>query len=156
MSAQSATRLDRVISLSAAQRVADAVIAAAEERGVRLAVAISDQRGASVLVVRMDGANDFVMDNAVAKARTTVYFKRGTAELYGYLQDKPALARAMYSRPEIMASDGGEPLRVEGQVVGGVGASGANPAVDQECVDAGVEAFEVFLAQTTDQTRVDA
>lgn len=141
------TRTDEAISLSAAQEVAAAVVAAAEDRGVRLAVAVADQRGAMVLLARMDGANDFVLDNAVAKARTAVFFKRGTGELYGYLQDRPALAGAMSSRAGIMASEGGEPLRVGEQVVGGIGASGANPTVDQECIDEGVRAFGAMVAR---------
>lgn len=135
------TRTEQAISLAGAQKVAEAVVAAAERRGARLAVVVVDQRGAQVLVARMDGASDFALDNATAKARTAVWFRRETADLPGYLRERSALAAALSARPEIMASDGGAPLHRAEQVVGGVGASGASPTVDDECIAEGVAAF---------------
>ena len=69
------------LSLSQAQLVLDAAIAAAEEQGTQMDVAVVDAGGNLKAFARMDGAWLGTIDIAVTKARTARYFDLPTEAL---------------------------------------------------------------------------
>jgi uncharacterized protein GlcG (DUF336 family) len=48
------------------------------------------------------------------------------------------VAHQQVTLPNVIAIPGGQPIKIDNQVVGGVGASGS-PGVDDDCVNAGIE-----------------
>ena len=114
------------ISLADARRVIAAGEAAAANLGQPSNIAVVDAGGNLVAHIRMDGAWLGSIDISINKAFTARAFDISTKDLAG-------LAGPIFA--------GGEPLKVDGRVVGGVGVSGGTGQQDQFVVEAAVTAF---------------
>ena len=125
------------LSLSNARRAADAAVAAASELGVPSVVAVVDTGGHLIFLERLDGTQFGSIRVAEAKARSAVAFKRPTKVFEDSLEHTPRIL----ALTEAMPVDGGFPLVVDGQIVGGIGAAGATPQEDAEVAQAGVNAL---------------
>jgi uncharacterized protein GlcG (DUF336 family) len=123
---------------------ARALIAAGEEeaasRDLLLSFAVVDAGGHIVAVGRMDGADWITPEIALGKAWTAAAFRAPSDEQGKKAKDLVAFAgsisAATHGRytPQI----GGLPLLVDGSPAGGMGASGATGAEDEEVVRAAV------------------
>ena len=87
--------------------------------------------------LRADGASPHTMENARRKAYTAMTFKMTTAEFIKRMATEP-VRREQTTLPNVIAIDGGVPIKAGNDVVGGIGLSGS-PGVDTECVMAGME-----------------
>ena len=129
------------------QERAGAAVAAAQERaaeiGVQVSVALVDVTGFDLVVVRGDGAPGFTAGIARRKAATAAAFDRPTAELRELKERRPEVlelaGEQLRFRPTTLG--GGVPVRVDGEVVGGIGVSGATPEQDTECAAAALAAL---------------
>ncbi len=131
-----------VLSLSAAQRVADAAIAAALTQGVSVCIAVCDPSGEPIVTVRMDGAPRLSAGVALNKAYTVASFNgMPTHAWWPLLADDPALVHGFTETPRLVIFAGGVPVRVNGGVVGAVGVSGGSSAQDRAIAEAGVESL---------------
>jgi glc operon protein GlcG len=131
-----------VLSLSAAQRVADAAIAAALTQGVSACIAVCDPSGEPIVTVRMDGAPRLSAGVALNKAYTVASFNgMPTHAWWPLLADDPALVHGFTETPRLVIFAGGVPVRINGDVVGAVGVSGGSSAQDRAIAEAGVEAL---------------
>jgi glc operon protein GlcG len=129
-----------VLSLSAAQRVADASIAAARAQGVSVCIAVCDPSGEPIITVRMDGAPRLSAGVALNKAYTVASFNgMPTHAWWPLLADDPALVHGFTETPRLVIFAGGVPVRINGEVVGAVGVSGGSSGQDRAIADAGVE-----------------
>lgn len=131
--------LRRVLSLAEADRAATAAEALAAARGLRVALAIVDDGGHLMLFRRMDdvpwGSGEVALDKAVSAAA----YRRAT----GVFDDRLVGGRlAVLRQPAAFPIQGGVPLRLDGEVVGAIGASGALAAEDTEICEAGTAALE--------------
>src|ERR1700722_2268179 len=117
------------ISYELAQKMVDAAVAKARELGVSENVAILDDGGNLKAFGRMDGAPIPTTEMAQNKAYTAL-FGVSTQEFFNFIQSDPTLAR-------MAAWGGGFPIKVNGEVVGAIGLSGA-PTVqnDIDCAKA--------------------
>jgi uncharacterized protein GlcG (DUF336 family) len=88
--------------------------------------------------MRGDDAAPHTMENARRKAYTAMTFKQPTAEYAKKLQDPNSVAHRQITLPNVIAIPGGQPIKIDDQVVGGVGASGS-PGVDDDCVNAALD-----------------
>jgi uncharacterized protein GlcG (DUF336 family) len=52
--------------------------------------------------------------------------------------------REQTTLPNVIAINGGVPVKVGSEVIGGIGLSGS-PGVDEECVNAGIDKVKQFL-----------
>jgi uncharacterized protein GlcG (DUF336 family) len=131
-----------VIDYEAAQRVVAAAITAATGRQVAVAVVVTDPAGDPIAVARMDGANAVALRLAADKAYTAAAFgapSHGWAEATAPGGPDWGMAYAAGGRIQVLA--GGLPIRVDGEVIGAVGVSGAAPPVDLACAEAGCAAL---------------
>ncbi|RDI16920.1 uncharacterized protein GlcG (DUF336 family) [Rhodococcus sp. AG1013] len=130
------------LDLAAARRAADAAIDAARRDGNRVSVTVVDARGHDLLVVRDDGAAWFTPGVARAKAATSALIGIPTTAYSGLADAHPALVDLIDAQTQqpLTTLPGGLPVSVDGEVVGGIGVSGAQPEQDVEYAQAGVAA----------------
>jgi len=132
----------KTVTLAGARRVAEAAVAAADAEDARIVVVVVNATGGVVVVHRMDEVVELAVDNATAKARAALTFRRSTAELSDYFQRDRSLGPPMTARSGILAVEGGELLMTdEGAIVGALGISGSHHSVDQRIAAAGVQAL---------------
>ena len=111
------------MSLKLAQALAAKVEERAESLGMRVVTAIADEAGHPKLVRSMDGAYIGSLDVAVNKAYTSIAFQMSTAAL-GELSQPGA---PLYG---IQHTNGGDPLMVNGKIIGALGVSGGTAEQD--------------------------
>jgi glc operon protein GlcG len=102
-------------------------------------IAVVDDGGNLVAVQRLDGTFTAGANISIGKAKTAVMFKRPTK----FFEDVIKNGRtAMVALPDFTPLQGGVPIEVEGQIIGGVGVSGAMSAQqDEELAIAGAAAL---------------
>ncbi len=111
-------------------------------------IAVVDDGGNLVALERLDGTFTAGANISVGKAKTAVMFKRPTK----FFEDVIKNGRtSMVALPDFTPLQGGVPITIDGQIVGGVGVSGAMSAQqDEELAIAGASALNggVALAVT--------
>src|SRR5207253_4066983 len=124
------------ISSELAQKMVDAAVAKARELGVSENVAILDDGGNLKAFSRMDGASMPTIEIAQNKAYTAL-FGVSTQDFFNFIQGDPSLLAGIPTLARVAAWGGGFPIKVNGEVVGAIGLSGA-PTVqnDVDCARA--------------------
>ncbi len=124
------------ISYELAQKMVDAAVVKARELGVSENVAILDDGGNLKAFGRMDGAPIPTTEMAQNKAYTAL-FGVSTQEFFKFIQSDPSLLAGIPTLARMAAWGGGFPIKVNGEVVGAIGLSGA-PTVqnDIDCAKA--------------------
>ena len=124
------------ISSELAQKMVDAAVAKARELGVSENVTILDDGGNLKAFSRMDGASIPTIEIAQKKAYTAL-FGVSTQELFNFIKGDPSLLAGIPTLARVAAWGGGFPIKVNGEVVGAIGVSGA-PTVqnDVDCARA--------------------
>jgi glc operon protein GlcG len=127
------------LNLEVAMRVIDAAKAEATHRNAPCVIAIVDDGGWLIALQRMDHSPMLAsVELAPGKARAAAVFRKSS----GLLEHAIDTGRtAQVTAPGFVQMQGGEPLIVDGQVVGAIGVSSATPADDQQIADAGVKAL---------------
>jgi uncharacterized protein GlcG (DUF336 family) len=131
------------LSYAAAKAVAENALDACKARGYAVSVVVVDRAGLTVVSLRADGASPHTMENARRKAYTAMTFKMTTAEFIKRMATEP-VRREQTTLPNVIAIDGGVPIKAGDEVIGGVGLSGS-PGADSECVMAGMEKVKDLL-----------
>jgi len=131
----------RVISLELALALLSRVRDEALSRDLSLAIAVVDDGGHVVASQRMDGVALGAMKLAVGKAYTSVLWGAPTGDFMTSTQPGGDDWGWNSTDAQIVVYAGGLPLLVDGELVGGVGASGASAADDAECVSAAVRSL---------------
>lgn len=129
------------LALRAAQRVADAAIAAATTKGIAACIAISDPSGEPIITIRMDGAPRLSAEIALNKAHTVTAFNGLPTHLWWpAIADDPALVHGIPTIPRLVIFAGGVPVTIDGALVGAIGVSGGSSEQDREIAEAGAAA----------------
>jgi uncharacterized protein GlcG (DUF336 family) len=118
------------ISSELAQKMVDEAVAKARELGVTENVAILDDGGNLKAFCRMDGASIPTIEIAQNKAYTAL-FGVSTQDFFDFIQSDPSLLAGIPTLGRVAAWGGGFPIKVNGEVVGAIGVSGA-PAVQND------------------------
>ncbi|HUR95664.1 MAG TPA: heme-binding protein [Gemmatimonadales bacterium] len=130
----------RALTLEAAKAIAAAAEQFALERGWTVAVAVVDTAGGLMLFHCLEDTQPASQELAVLKARTAVRFHRPSKAL----EDGIAGGRtALLSLPDMLALEGGLPIKSDGKVVGAVGVSGMTSTQDGEVAAAGLAALRL-------------
>jgi glc operon protein GlcG len=140
--AQAQVASKKSLTLDGAKRVIAAAAAYAKKVGAPGGViAVVDDGGNLIALERLDGTFTAGANISVGKAKTAVMFKRPTK----FFEDVIKNGRtAMVALPDSFFTplQGGIPITVDGQIVGGVGVSGAASAQqDEELAIAGAKAM---------------
>jgi len=124
------------ISFELAQKMVNAAVAKARELGVSENVTILDDGGNLKAFSRMDGAPVPTIEMAQNKAYTAL-LGVSTQDFFNFIQGDPSLLAGIPTLARMAAWGGGFPIKVDGEVVGAIGVSGA-PTVqnDVDCARA--------------------
>ena len=130
------------LPLSLAQRAATAALNKCQEGNYRVSVAVVDQGGNLQVLLRMNNAGPHTIDSSSHKAYTAASLRRSTTHLAELVSKKPSLASLRDMNEKILILGGGLPIKVNGEVVGGIGVGGAPGAhLDEACAQAGLTAI---------------
>ena len=113
----------------------------AETRSLALAMCVVDAGGNTVATQRMDGAALGALRLAEGKAYTAVLWGARTGDFTESTQPGGADWGWNTTDPRVVVYAGGLPLYADGQLVGGIGASGGAADDDEACVAAAVAAL---------------
>ena len=128
------------ISSELAQKMVNAAVAKATELGVTENVAILDDGGNLKAFSRMDGAPIPTIEIAQNKAYTAL-FGVSTQDLFNFIQSDPSLLAGIPTLTRVF------PIKVDGEIVGAIGVSGA-PTVQND-----VDCARAALALVSDAAR---
>jgi uncharacterized protein GlcG (DUF336 family) len=118
------------ISFDLAQKMVNEAVAKARELGVTENVAILDDGGNLKAFSRMDGAPLPTVEMAQNKAYTAL-LGVSTQDFFNFIQGDPSLLAGIPTLARMAAWGGGFPIKVNGEVVGAIGVSGA-PTVQND------------------------
>ena len=133
----------RDLSYSMALTMASGALDACKARGYPVAVVVVDRGGETMVALKGDGAGPHTMENARRKAYTARTFRMSTQQLLDEMKTRP-VRREQTTLPGVIAINGGVPIKVGDDTIGGIGLSGS-PGVDEECVNAGIEKVKQYL-----------
>lgn len=128
------------ITNEAAKALIEAAEQKAREIGVPMVIAVCDEGGNLKAFSRMDGAALLSVGIAQDKAYTAVGFGLSTSGWYDFIKEDPPLLHGIVNYPRLIVFGGGYPLRVNGQIVGGIGVSGGHWNQDMEVAEAALSA----------------
>jgi uncharacterized protein GlcG (DUF336 family) len=133
------------LTAAGARKMLATAIARAQEAGVAVTVAIADAGGHLLLLERMQGGRFHTVHSATTKAVCAASSKRitGAKGAQGQSLDVAhALGLALAAGPERWtAMEGGCPIMVGGECIGGVGVAGGNWELDERLAREAVESI---------------
>jgi glc operon protein GlcG len=131
------------LTMAIAQKMAMACVKRQRDNnGLAVDIAIYNDGAKLVYFVSMDGTGTGTGTTAMAKAESAARFRTSTAEMAGWVQGSPGVGHV----PGLLGLQGGLPIRTaSGKPLGGIGVSGAPPAVDEQCAQAGIDAVKAEL-----------
>lgn len=119
------------ITLDLAKKLIATVEKKAQEIGVNAVVAVADKGGRIIAVECMDDSFIASYDIAVNKAFTCVALKMSTKKLSSLAQPGASLYGIQFTNEgKIVIFGGGEPLELDGKVIGAIGVSGGTEEQD--------------------------
>jgi glc operon protein GlcG len=133
------------LTAAGAKKIMATAIARAQAAGIPVTVAIADAGGHLLLLERMDGGRFHTVHSATTKAVCAASNKRSTGSKGA--QGQPldvahALGLALAAGPERWtAMEGGCPILLEGECVGGIGVAGGNWEFDEKLAREAVESI---------------
>src|ERR1043166_6504150 len=137
----------KTLTLDGAERVIAAAKAKAQElKSPGGVIAVVDAGGNLMALARLDGTFAAGANISIGKARTAVLFQKPT-KVFEDIINKGRTAMAALPDSFFTPLQGGIPVAADGQIIGGVGVSGASSAAqDEELAIAGAEAAKSFGA----------
>ena len=131
-----------VLAPEAALRLAQGALESCRARGFQVAVAVVDRFGVPQAMLRDRFAGPHTPATAAAKAYTAVSFRTNTVELVERTQPGSPAA-AIRGLPGLAVIGGGVVVEAAGNVLGGIGVSGApGGREDEDCANAALAAIK--------------
>ena len=135
----------RRLTRAGARKMADTAIALAAADGIAISVAIVDAGGHVLVLERMDGGRFHTVHSSTTKAVCAASNKRPTSAQGAQgqaLDTVHALGLALAAGPERWtAMEGGYPVLIDGECVGGIGVSGGTWEFDDRAARAALESI---------------
>ena len=128
----------KYMSLAAIKTMVGAAEAEAQKRNVQVTICIVDESGNLLFLEKADGAGLNTIQFAQKKARHAALFKSPSKSAVDQLKNGNM---AVLAFPNAFPNQGGLPIKVDGQVLGGIAASGAASEVDEAIAQAGLDAL---------------
>ena len=133
------------LTLAGARKMMATAMGIAEKENIPIAVAIADSGGHLLALERMDGGRFHTVHSSTTKAVCAASNKRATTAKGAQAQPLDtthAIGLALAAGPERWtAMEGGYPIIVDGECIGGIGVSGGNWEFDDRVARAAVEAI---------------
>src|SRR5712691_9667314 len=118
-----------------------AAITAAQQAGVAVTIAVTDAGGHLVVLERMEGGRFHTVHSSTTKAVCAASNKRPTSAKGAVGQDLDTNHALAAGAERWTAMEGGCPVIVDGECIGGVGVAGADWQTDERIARAAVEAI---------------
>ena len=133
---------ESVLPLSLASKAIQASLDACSKDGYRVSVSVVDRAGVLRAMNRADGAGPHTVDSSRKKAYTAASLHRSTTELAELITKVPTLQALGKMNDHVLMLGGGFPIEFGGEIVGGIGVSGApGTQLDDACAQAGLIAI---------------
>jgi len=128
----------KYLNLAAIKTMVAAAEAEAERQHVSVTICIVDENGNLMFLERGDGISVNTLQWAQKKARHAAFYRSASKDAAETIK-KGSMEALAY--PEFFPNQGGLPIIVEGQLLGGISASGAKSEIDEAIAQAGLEAL---------------
>jgi len=139
----SAQDMKPFLTLKTAKAMAEAADKKATDLGIKVHIAIVDDGGNLKYYLRQDGAPLVAEKISQMKAFTAVAMEKSTAEVG---EVSKAETPGIELVPNLIKFGGGIPIKnAKGQILGGIGVSGASKEDDATCAQAGLDAVKAML-----------
>jgi uncharacterized protein GlcG (DUF336 family) len=127
------------MSTPMALAIAESAFESCTKQGYHVSVHVVGRNGEMLVAIRGDGAAPHTVENSLRKAYTAFTFGAPSADFAKRVKDNPTLGLARLAG--VIASQGGLPIKVGDEVIGGVGVSGVPNGADREeaCAKAGID-----------------
>ena len=133
------------LTTDGAKKMMATAIAQATQAGIAVTIAIADAGGHLILLERMDGGRFHTVHSSTVKAVCAASNKRPTSARGAQGQELDAvhaLGLALAAGPERWtAMEGGCPILVDGECIGGIGIAGGDWVTDERLCQQAVEAI---------------
>ena len=133
------------LTRAGARKMMETALGIAEAERIPIAVAIADAGGHLMMLERMDGGRFHTVYSSTTKAACAASNKRPTTSKGAQAQPLDvahAIGLALAAGPERWtAMEGGYPIIVDGECIGGIGVSGGSWEFDDRVARAAVEAI---------------
>jgi len=128
----------KFLNLAAIKTMVAAAEAEAQTRNVQVTICIVDESGNLLFLERGDGAALVTLQFAQKKARHAVFYKNPSKDGADELKKGNVDVLAF---PDFFPNQGGLPIQVDGQTVGGIAVSGAKSEVDEAIAQSALDAL---------------
>jgi glc operon protein GlcG len=128
----------KYLNLAAIKTMVAASEAKAKEMNVEVTICIVDESGNLLFLEKGDSASLNTLQFAQKKARDAAAYGAPSREAAEAVKKGNVQNLAF---PDFFPNQGGLPIRVDGQVLGGIAASGAKSEVDEQIAQAGLDAL---------------
>ena len=135
------TIIKHSIDSETAEKAVAAAAKKAAELNLRMCIAVCDESGDLKAFARMDGAPKLSIQISQDKAFTAASFSMATHAWFDFIKDDPPLLHGITHTPRLVVFGGGFPIRLKGEMVGGIGLSGGHYSQDMECARAALAAI---------------
>jgi len=130
------------LTLEASEKIAQSAIAACRKEGIQIGVTVVDRSGDPMVFMRDTLAPRITIEISKQKAYTAVNFNAPLSTM----EDRFTKPFAVGKVEGLVFSAGGIPIEAAGNIVGGVGVSGAATGEqDEACAKAGLSAVQMDL-----------
>lgn len=128
----------KYLNLAAIKTMVAAAEAEAQKRNVQVTICIVDESGNLLFLQKADGATINTIQFAQRKARHSAMFRSPSKNAADSLAKGNMQVLAF---PDGFPNQGGLPIRVDGQILGGIGVSGAPSEVDEAIGQVAIDAL---------------
>jgi glc operon protein GlcG len=128
----------KYLNLSAIKTMVAAAEAEAQRQNVQVTICVVDDSGNLLFLEKADSAPLNTITWAQKKARHAAFYKSPSKDAADTIKKGGVEALAF---PDYFPNQGGLPIIVDGQILGGVAASGAQSEIDEAIAEAGLNAL---------------
>jgi glc operon protein GlcG len=125
------------LTLADAQKMVVAARIEAEKKDWNVTIAVVDEAGCLLMLERMDGARPQTAEVATLKARSAAITHRPGKVWEETVKNRPGVLNF----PDAFPVQGGVPISVKGEIIGGIGVSGVQSHEDEQVATAGIAAL---------------
>ncbi len=133
------------LTIAGARKMVQVAVAEAEKANIPITVAVVDGGGHTIAIERMDGGRFHTVHSSTTKAVSAASNKRPTTSKGAQNQDLDtthAIGLALAAgTSRWTAMEGGYPIIVDGECIGGIGVSGGDWSFDERVALAAVHAI---------------
>ena len=128
----------KYLNLATIKIMVAAAEAKAKELNVSVTICVVDESGNLLFLEKGETASLNTIQFAQKKARHAAFYGSPSKDGADTVKNGNTAAMAF---PEFFPNQGGLPIRVDGQLLGGISASGAKSEIDEQVAQAGIDAL---------------